>query len=128
VRSRAQRSGSGRAAPYQPGRGHLVYLDFTPHAGSEQGGRRPALVLSPLEYNVATGRVFACPITNQVKGSPFEVAISRGAGITGVILADQMRNLDWLARNAEFHSIADTTTVMEVFARIEAILRMSLDP
>jgi len=127
VRPRAQRSGSGRAAPYQPDRGHFVYLDFTPHAGTEQGGRRPALVLSPLEYNVATGRMFACPITNQVKGSPFEVAIPGGAGITGVILADQMRNLDWLARNAEFHGVAETATVMETLARIEAILRINLD-
>ena len=106
---------------YQPERGHFIFLNFTPHAGTEQGGRRPALILSPLAYNVATGRAFACPVTNQVKGSPFEVAVSPGARLTGVILADQARNLDWLARNAEFHSVADPGTVLEVLARLEAI-------
>jgi len=108
--------------PYQPDRGHFIFLNFTPHAGSEQGGRRPALVLSPLAYNIATGRMFACPITNQVKGSAFEVRVPAGARLTGVILADQLRNLDWLARNAEFVSHADNGTVLEVLARIEAIL------
>lgn len=107
---------------YQPDRGHLVYLDFTPHAGTEQAGRRPALVLSPLNYNVATGLMFACPITNQVKGSPFEVALPRGTRITGVVLSNQLRSLDWIARNAQFHSHAPQEVVDEVLARIEAIL------
>lgn len=112
---------AGRTA-YQPDRGHFVFLNFTPHAGSEQGGRRPALILSPLAYNVATGRAFVCPLTNQVKGSPFEVTVAPGTGLTGVILADQLRNLDWLARTAEFHGIADRGTMLEVLARLEAIL------
>ena len=122
MRPRARRNGRGRTGAYQPDRGHFVYLDFTPHAGTEQGGRRPALILSPIEYNVATGRAFACPVTNQVKGSPFEVVVPAGARVTGVILADQMCNLDWLARNAEFYGIADPATVLDVLARIEAIL------
>ncbi len=113
---------------YQPDRGHFVFLNFTPHAGSEQGGRRPALILSPLAYNIATGRAFACPITNQVKGSPFEVRVQPGGRLTGVILADQARNLDWLARNAEFASLADTGTLLEVLARLEAILQITLHP
>lgn len=108
--------------PYQPDRGHFIFLNFTPHAGSEQGGRRPALVLSPLAYNIATGRVFACPITNQVKGSAFEVRLLPGGRLTGVILADQLRNLDWLSRSAEFVSLADDVTVLEVLARVKAIL------
>lgn len=107
---------------YQPDRGDFVFLNFTPRAGTEQGSRRPALILSPLAYNVATGRAFACPLTNQLKGSPFEVTIATGSGLTGVILADQLRNLDWLARTAEFHSHADRGTVLEVLARLEAIL------
>lgn len=110
------------AAPYQPDRGHFVYLDFTPHAGTEQAGRRPALVLSPLSYNVATGLMFACPITNQVKGSPFEVSVPAASRVTGAILANQLRAVDWLARNAEYHSLAPPQTVDEVLARIGAIL------
>ena len=112
---------------YQPGRGHFVYLDFTSHAGTEQAGRRPALVLSPIEYNIATGLMFACPVTNQVKGSPFEVPVPGGSRITGVVLSNQLRSVDWLARNAEFHSQCPEDTVLEVLARIEAILGITLD-
>ena len=107
---------------YQPDRGHFVYLDFTPHAGTEQAGRRPALILSPLAYNVATGLIFACPMTNQVKGSPFEVALPPNLKVTGVILANQLRSLDWLARNVTFHSIAPPSVVDEVVAKIDAII------
>jgi mRNA interferase MazF len=107
---------------YQPDRTHLVYLDFTPHAGTEQGGRRPALVLSPRDFNIATGLMCACPITNQVKGGSFEVQLPRGAKITGVVLADQMRSVDWIARRAEFQAEAPKDFVAEVLARIEAIL------
>lgn len=120
----ARKSGSR----YQPERGDFAYLNFSPHAGTEQAGRRPALILSPREHNVATGLVLACPITNQVKGSPFEVPTSRGARITGVVLANQLRSVDWLERNAEFHSKAPEDLIHEVLARIEAILRITLDP
>lgn len=68
----------------RPERGDFCYLDFTPHSGSEKAGRRPALILSPRDYNIATGLALACPVTNQPKGSPFEVAIPPGARITGV--------------------------------------------
>jgi len=125
--SREEKRRGKRTAVYQPDRGHFVYLDFTPHAGTKQGGRRPALILSPADYNIATGLALACPVTNQAKGSPFEVPIPRGAQITGVILADHVRSIDWLARNAEQHSIAPSNTVMEVLARIEAILQIDLD-
>ncbi len=111
-----------RKAAYQPDRRHLVYLDFTPNAGTEQGGRRPALVLSPRNFNIATGLMYACPITNQVKGGSFEVPLPRGVKVTGVILADHMRSLDWIARRAEFHSEVPKDVLSEVLARIEAIL------
>lgn len=125
ARPAAKKSGS---APYQPDCGHFAYLEFTPHAGTEQGGRRPALVLSPLQYNIGTGLAFVCPVTNQVKGSPFEVAIPAGARITGAVLSNQLRSVDWIARNAEFHSIAPQELVLEVLARIEAVLQITLDP
>ena len=107
---------------YQPDRGDFVYLDFTPNAGTEQGGRRPALVLSPRDFNIRTGLMFACPITHQTKGSPFEVALPRGVKISGVVLSDHMRSVDWIARNAEFYSHANEEIMCEVLGRIEAIL------
>lgn len=107
---------------YQPDRGHFVYLDFTPNAGTEQGGRRPALVLSPKRFNIATGLMLACPTTTQVKGSPWEVQISRGVLIKGVVLSDHVRSVDWLARNTEYHSDATDEIMAEVLGRLEAIL------
>lgn len=115
---------------YQPDRGDFIFLDFSPQAGTEQAGRRPALVLSPMAYNIATGLAFLCPVTNQIKGGAFEVPIPPGAPagapavtkVTGVVLSDHLRSVDWIARNADFHSQAPTDLVLEVLARIEAIL------
>ena len=107
---------------YQPDRGDFVYLDFTPHAGTEQAGRRPAIVLSPRDFNTATGLMAACPITNTQTGSRFEVPLPNGTRLTGVILAHQFRTVDWLARNVQFHSKATTDLMQEVVGRIEAIL------
>ena len=86
--------------PYCPKRGDLVWLEFSPQAGHEQGGRRPALVLSPESYNGKVGLALACPVTSQVKGYPFEVPVPSGLPVSGVILVDQVRSLDWRARNA----------------------------
>lgn len=130
-RPRARKSGSA-AEPtvsggvYQPDRGDFVFLDFTPHAGTEQAGRRPALVLSPIRFNVATGLMIACPVTNQVKGSAFEVPVPAGLPITGAILSHQVRTVDWLARHADFRGRAPDQVLLEVLARIEAILSLSL--
>lgn len=107
---------------YQPERGHFVDLDFTPQAGTEQAGRRPALVLSPLRFNIATGLAFVCPVTNQGKGGGFEVQVPRGAKITGVVLVDHTRSVDWIARNADRHSVAPSDFLEDVMARLEAIL------
>lgn len=109
-------------AAYQPDRGDFVYLDFTPQAGSEQAGRRPALVLSPRRYNVATGLAVVCPVTRQAKGGGFEVAVPPAAKLSGVVLADHLRSVDWIARAAEYHSKAPPELTDEVLARIEAIL------
>ena len=110
------------STPYQPEIGDFVYLDFTPHAGTEQAGRRPALVVSPRAFNVATGLCFACPVTSQVKGGTFEVSVPSGSKIAGVILSEHLRSVDWIARRAEFHSRAPQETVDEVASRIAAIL------
>lgn len=97
-------------------------MNFTPNAGHEQGGRRPALVLSPKDYNIRSGLMIVVPVTSKVKGYPFEVQLSPGMKLEGVALSDQIRSVDWVARKAEFHTEADNEFMCEVLGRIEAIL------
>jgi mRNA interferase MazF len=82
------------AGKYIPGRGDLVWLQFTPQAGHEQAGHRPAVALSPRGYNQKTGLVLFCPVTSQVKGYPFEVKLPDGLPIKGAVLCDQVKSLD----------------------------------
>ena len=107
---------------YCPKRGDIVWLAFDPQAGSEQAGRRPALVLSPESYNRKVGLALFCPITTKVKGYPFEVTLSDNIKVSGVILSDQIRNLDWKARKASFCCKAPTTTFAEVLSKLGTIL------
>jgi len=107
---------------YVPKRGDLIWLDFTPQAGREQAGRRPALVISKDEYNRKVGLLLACPITSRKKGYPFEVELPAGLPILGVALADQVRTLDWKARQADFIGRVDSHTVAEVLARFNALI------
>jgi mRNA interferase MazF len=93
---------SAQQARYVPQRGDVVLFDFDPQIGHEQAGTRPALVLSSTKYNGPTGLAIVCPITNQQKGYPFEVQIPAGLKVTGVILADQVKNADWVKRRAKF--------------------------
>jgi len=97
---------------YIPGRGDLIWLDFNPQAGHKQSGKRPALVISPKGYNHKTGLCIIFPITSKKKGYPFEVAIS-SPEVEGVVLADQIKNLDWKMRNARFIRKADEGAVEE---------------
>ena len=92
---------SPRAKGTVPDRGDVVWLDFNPQAGHEQSGRRPALVLSPAAYNGKVGLALVCPITSQAKRYPFEVVMPEGTAVAGVILADQVKSLDWRARRAK---------------------------
>lgn len=100
----------------------LFLLDFDPQAGYEQSGRRPAFVLSPATYNGKTGLMLCCPITTQVKGYPFEVAVEGTAKVRGVILADQVKTLDWEVRNAEKKGKVAKMVLEEVVDKIRAIL------
>ena len=106
---------------YVPNRGDVVWLNFTPQAGHEQAGHRPALVLSPASYNGKTGLMLCCPITSQVKGYPFEVALDAG-GIRGVILSDQARSLDWKARQAKRKGAAPKAAIEQTLSRIRVLL------
>ncbi|CAN5395882.1 endoribonuclease MazF [soil metagenome] len=112
-----------KKASYLPERGDLVWLSFTPQAGHEQAGRRPALVISPAAYNGKVGLAIFCPITSQVKGYPFEVAL-RGGSISGVVLADQVKSLDWRARNAEFAEKASAVVVDEALGKLATLVRL----
>ena len=107
---------------YVPKRGDLVWLTFDPQAGHEQAGRRPAFVLSPEAYNRKTSLFLACPVTSRVKGYPFEVPIPNGLKATGVILSDQVKNLDWKARNAQFCCKVHESTLSEVLNRLGTLL------
>lgn len=82
-----------------PERGDLVWIDFDPHVGHEQAGVRPALVLSSAYYNGRSGFAFFCPITSKVKGYPYEVSLPPGLAVSGVVLADQVKSLDWRSRH-----------------------------
>jgi len=101
---------------YVPRRGDIVWLSFDPQAGHEQAGRRPAFVLSPEPYNRKTGLFLACPVTSRVKGYPFEVALPSGMPVSGVILADQIKSLDWRMRKAEFVASTSEGVIEEVLA------------
>jgi len=110
------------AGSYAPSRGDLVWLEFTPQAGHEQAGTRPALVLSPLAYNRKVGLALVCPVTSHVKGYPFEVVLPAGAKVTGAVLADQVKSLDWRVRKARFAGAASAAVLDEVTARIRVLL------
>jgi len=106
---------------YVPNRGDVVWMEFDPCVGHEQRGHRPALVLSTQEFNSKTHFAVVCPITNQVKGYPFEVAIPKGFDVKGVFLTDQVRSLDWQARKASFVCRLPHEVVERVLAYVEAI-------
>ena len=110
---------------YCPKRGDLVWLTFTPYAGHEQAGQRPALILSPESYNQKVGLALACPVTTQVKGYPFEVSIPHGLDVSGVVLADQVKSLDWKARKARFGCTVPHATLSEVLSKLAPLLMES---
>lgn len=105
-----------------PDRGDLVYLDFNPQAGHEQAGHRPAIVLTPVTFNQLTGFAWVCPVTNQKKGYPFEVELPTGLPITGVILTDQMKSLDWKARRLSVRGTAPQEVIDDCLVLVNAIL------
>lgn len=107
--------------PFVPERGDIVWLHFNPQSGHEQTGHRPALVLSPREYNRRVGLALLCPITSKVKGYPFEVSVNVG-GIKGVILSDQVKSLDWRAREATWVARVSDTSLTEVMAKLHTLL------
>jgi len=106
---------------YTPDRGDLVWLQFNPQSGHEQAGRRPALTISPKAYNQKVGLAIFCPITSHEKGYPFEVKIDEKQ-IQGVILADQIKRLDWRKREATFITKAPALAVNEVIELLNTLV------
>lgn len=109
---------------YVPDAGDVVWVHFTPQAGHEQAGRRPAVVLSPKAYNAKAGLMVCVPVTSQVKGYPFEVPLS-GGGTSGTALADQVKSLDWKARQTELKGRATAEEMDRIRAMIKALLGIS---
>ncbi len=95
---------------------------FSPHAGHEQAGHRPALVLSPVAFNQKRGLALVCPITTQVKGFPFEVVLPDGLPIGGAVLVDQIKSVDWRARHMTHAGRAPDAIVADVLAKLQTLL------
>jgi mRNA interferase MazF len=113
------------AREYVPDAGDLIWLDFTPQAGREQAGRRPAVVLSPRSYNEKTSLAVVCPVTSHAKGYPFEVPVPPGQHIRGVILSDHLKNLDWRQRQAERAGRIPVSVLAQVRDCVAALLQIS---
>jgi mRNA interferase MazF len=108
------------SSAYVPDAGDIVWINFDPQAGHEQAGHRPAVVLSPAAYNGKTSLMLCCPMTTQTKNYPFEVLI---AGPTrSVVLADQIKNLDWRKRRAKRKGIVSPAELAEIRAKIRALI------
>jgi mRNA interferase MazF len=111
---------------YIPDSGDIVWIMFNPQAGHEQAGHRPALVLSPKAYNGKVGLAILCPITSQVKGYPFEVKIPEGLEVSGAVLSDQVKSLDWKARQAKFSCKLPPNTYNEVVQKLSTLIQQQL--
>jgi len=113
---------------YVPQRGDVIWISLDPQAGHEQRGRRPALVVSPRAYNGRVGLALLCPITNRVKGYPFEVAVPDGLPVTGVVLSDQVKSLDWKARQCSHICTISEQVVVQVLRRLDTLLSERTEP
>ena len=107
---------------YVPDRGDIVWLQFNPQAGHEQAGHRPALVLSPASYNRRSGLMLCCPMTSQKKGYPFEVVIAADTDRESVVLADQVKSLDWKVRKAVKKGTASIDVIAEMLSKLQTLL------
>lgn len=112
----------GEIMEYTPNRGDVVWITLNPQAGHEQAGRRPAVVLSPAAYNGKVGLAIFCPITSQIKQYPYEVRIPEGFAISGAILSDQVKSLDWKVRQAEFVCKIPEATIIEILQKLGTLV------
>src|SRR6202166_328876 len=108
------------AGRFVPDAGDVVWLNFTPQAGHEQAGHRPAVVLSPAAYNAKTSLMVCCPMTTQIKNYPFEVLVT--AGSRNAVLADQVKSLDWRKRRAKRKGTISPAELAEIRAKLRALI------
>ena len=101
-------------ARYLPEKGDLVSLSFDPQSGHGQKGRRPALVISNFLFNRHTGLAIVCPITNTDRGIPFHLAVPVSSSITGFVMVDQVKSVDYVTRRARFIERASDELVADV--------------
>jgi mRNA interferase MazF len=120
----AKPAGAKRGDQNAPNTGDLIWLTFTPQAGREQAGRRPALVLSPASYNAKVGLCVVCPITHHAKGYAFEVPLPNGLPVQGVVLADHIKSADWRQRAGDHITAVPMSVVDEVRAKLMPLLGM----
>ena len=106
-----------------PDAGDVIWIDFTPQAGREQAGKRPALVMTPQAYNEKAGLLIACPVTSKTKGYPFEVRLPGNLPVKGVILSDHAKSVDWRSRGASFACRVPEETLVQVRAKLKALLQ-----
>ena len=112
---------------FVPDQGDIVWLEFDPQSGHEQKGRRPALVLSPKSYNGKVGLMLCCPITSKTKGYPFEVEVETKE-VSGVVLSDQVKSLDWQARRASHAGDVSPEVMNQVRQRLGVLLGIGIGP
>ena len=120
-RDEALATKSGKSS-YTPNRGDIVWLTFDPQAGHEQAGVRPAVVLSPKAYNERSSLIVVVPVTRQIKGYPFEVVLPPDLSVTGAVLSDQIKSVDWRARDARFICSLPQPIVNSVLQRASVLL------
>ncbi len=111
-----------RQTAYVPRRGDVVWITLNPQTGHEQGGRRPAVVLSPEPYNARAGLALFCPLTSAIKGYPWEVLLPPGLPVSGAILSDQVKSLDWRSRRVEPICALPETWVAEILGKLGALI------
>ncbi len=111
-----------KSGSYIPDRGDIVWINFTLQTGHEQRGKQPALVMSPKIYNEKTSLCICFPVTSKVKGYPFEVALPATLSIEGVILSDQIKNLDFRAREVNFECKVPASVIESVQKNIFALV------
>jgi mRNA interferase MazF len=109
---------------YVPERGDIVWISLSPQVGHEQAGRRPALVVSPSSYNRRLRLALVFPITSRRKGYPFEVPLPEGLAVRGVVLADQLKSIDWQGREAEFICRVPPAIIATAFRKLSHLIQL----
>lgn len=107
-----------------PERGSIVWLEFSPHAGHEQAGRRPAIVLTPRAYHELAHKAVVCPITSRERGWPMEVKLPAGLPVSGVVLVDEIRSVDRDARHMKVAGAAPQDVLDEIDAKLAPFLSL----